>query len=284
MIPTYMVLALLSMLLMGVVDFIYGRAARKNISYATIMCSQACLFSPASGIWAYLEGNYVWAVINLLGAATSVLWLVGLFALMRSVSLGKLSISAPIYRLNFVVTAVVAILFMDEQITLRKAVGFLLACLAIFLISEFTFSRQGFRKIKSRSIQWALVAMLSIGVVNIIFKIGVSAGLAPTMFMHSQSIFFITFSFLYAYFHQGGPRFSRLGWIYGLSVGAILLGGTVALLAAFRVGEVSIVTPISQLSFVVSVLMATLWMGERLTLRKISGLLLAVGTIAAFSI
>ena len=70
MIPAYIALALLSMLLMGIVDFIYGRAARKNISYATIMCSQACLFSPASGVWAYLEGNYVWAYINFLGALT----------------------------------------------------------------------------------------------------------------------------------------------------------------------------------------------------------------------
>jgi uncharacterized membrane protein len=58
--------------------------------------------------------------------------------------------------------------------------------------------------------------------------------------------------------------------------------GLIALLAALKRGEASVVTPIGQLSFVVSALMVTLWMGERFTKRKVTGLLLAVATIMAF--
>jgi uncharacterized membrane protein len=48
--------------------------------------------------------------------------------------------------------------------------------------------------------------------------------------------------------------------------------------------EVTVVTPIVQLSFVVSVIMATVWMRERLTVRKTVGLVMAAATIASFSL
>jgi uncharacterized membrane protein len=282
--PIYIVLALLSMLLMAGVDFLFGMAARKKISYATMMCCQFCSFLPASAIFAYWEGQYAWTSLNMLGAATAVLILVAYWSLMRSVSLGELSTSAPIYRINFVVAALIAILFMGESMTFGKAIGFLSAAFSIFLISEFQFSRQRFREMRLNSILWATVAMLAMGITNVIFKVGLSLGLAPAMFIHSQAFFFAGLSILYAYIQQGGPRFSRLGWVYGLTIGLGNLLGILALVFALRIGEVSIVTPIAQLSFVVSVLMATLWMREHITVRKIFGLLLAIGTVIAFSV
>lgn len=283
MIPSYILLALLSMLVMGIVDFVFGMAARKKISYATMMCSASFFFLPVSTIWAIWEGPYIWTALNFLGAATAVLAVFAFWSLMRSVSLGELSVSAPIYRMNFVFSAFGAILFLEESMTLQKAAGFLGAALSIFLISELKISRQRFREIKGKSIFWAVMALFAMGGVNLLFKMGVSRGLGPCMFLHSQAVFFTALVFVYAYLHQGGPRFSRPGWIYGLTIGVGNLTWVLALLFALRAGEVSIVTPISQLSFVISVLLATLGMGERITVRKIAGLLLAVATIAAFS-
>ena len=61
-----------------------------------------------------------------------------------------------------------------------------------------------------------------------------------------------------------------------------LVLGLMSLVAALEDGEASAVTPIAQLSFVVSMFMATLWLGERFTKQKVVGLLLAVATVAAF--
>jgi uncharacterized membrane protein len=124
--------------------------------------------------------------------------------------------------------------------------------------------------------------MASIGLLNIVSKLGVSGGVAPAMFLHGQGICFITFAFIYACFTQGGPRFSRKGWSHGLAASVCIVVGLIALLAALKRGEASVVAPIGQLSFVVSTLMAILWMGERFTQRKVVGLLLAVATIGAF--
>jgi uncharacterized membrane protein len=283
MIPSYILLALLSMFVMGIVDFVFGMAARKKISYGTMMCSAAFFFLPVSTLWALAEGPYTWTAVNFLGAATAALAVFAFWSLMRSVSFGELSVSAPIYRMNFVFSAFAAILFLEESMTIQKGAGFLGAALSIFLISELKISRGRLREIKGKSIFWAVMALFAMGGVNILFKIAVSRGLGPGMFLHSQAVFFTALVFLYAYLHQGGPRFSRPGWAFGLAVGIGNFTWTLALLFALRAGEVSIVTPISQLSFVISVLLATLGMGERITVRKVSGLLLAVATIAAFS-
>ena len=282
MIPPYILLALLSMLLLGIYDFVYSRAVRKGVSAGTMTCSQACFFVPTVTLWAYLEGAYTWTPRAFLGPLAAICLFFGIWAFMRSVSLGEASVSTPIYRISFVITALVAILFLGEQMTIRKGIGFMLAAASIFFLSEFRLRAKSVTRDRTASILWAIAAMSSIGLLNIIYKIGVSGGVAPAMFLHSQGVCFITIAFIYARLTQGGPRFSRQGWAHGFVASFSLSMGLIALLAALKRGDASVVTPIAQLSFVVSTLMVTLWMGERFTKRKVVGLLLAVATIAAF--
>jgi uncharacterized membrane protein len=282
MIPSYILLALLSMVLIGVYDFVYSKAVRKGVSAGTMTCSQACFFVPTVTLWAYLEGAYTWTPRAFLGPLAAICLFFGIWAFMRSVSLGEASVSTPIYRISFVITALVAILFLGEQMTIRKGIGFLLAAASIFFLSEFRLKAKVVSRDRTTSILWAIAAMTSIGLLNVIYKIGVSGGVAPAMFLHSQGVCFITIAFIYARLTQGGPRFSRQGWAYGFVASFSLSMGLIALLAALKRGEASVVTPIGQLSFVVSTLMVTLWMGERFTKRKVVGLLLAVATIGAF--
>jgi transporter family protein len=282
MIPSYILLALLSMFLMGIYDFIYSRAVRRGISAGTMTCSQACFFFPVMTFWAFLEGTYIWTPAAFLGPIAAVLLFFSLWAFMRSVSLGEASVSMPIYRISFVITALVAILFLGELLTLRKGIGFLLAVASILFLSDFRFSSNTISGGRAMSILWAMAAMTSMGIVNILYKLGVSKGVSPAMFLHSQGMCFITIAFIYARIIQGGPRFSRIGWAHALSAAICLTVGLISLLAALREGEASVVTPIAQLSFVVSTLMAILWMKEGFTKRKIVGLFLSVATIAAF--
>jgi transporter family protein len=270
------------MLMIGIADFVYSRAVRKGISVGTMTCSQASFFLPVITLWAYLEGTYIWTLPALLGPVASLLMFFAIWSFMRSVGLGEASVSTPIYRISFVITALVAILFLGESMTLRKGVGFLLAATSIFLLSDFRFGAKVVSRNRAASIFWALLAMTSVGLLNIVYKLGISGGVSPPMFLHSQALCFIVVAFLYARLTQGGPRFSRTGWAHAITTGSCFMVGLTCLLAAFREGEASVVTPVGQLSFVVSALMATFWMRERFTKRKAAGLFLAVATIAAF--
>ena len=282
MVPSYILLALLSMFLIGIADFVYGRAVRKGVPPATMICSQGSIFLPMVTIWAILEGSYRWTPYAFLGPIAGFLIFFATCAFMKSVHLGQATISTPIYRINFVITALVAILFLNEPMTLYKGLGFLFAAASIFFLSEFPLHTSAIPKERASSIIWAVAAMISLGILNVVYKIGVSHGVAPAMLLHSQAISFNIIVFTYAYLSQGGPRFSRTGWAHASVTAVTLLTGLVALLAAFREGQASVVAPIGQLSFVVSALMATLWLKERFTKRKAVGLLLAIATIAAF--
>ncbi|MBW1789692.1 MAG: EamA family transporter, partial [Deltaproteobacteria bacterium] len=247
-----------------------------------MICSQGAIFFPIVTIWTLVEGSYVWTPYAFLGAFAGFLIFFGTYAFMKSVQLGEASISTPIYRISFVITAIVAIFFLNEAMTLRKGLGFLFAGASIFFLSEFPLNIKTIPKERAASIFWALIAMVSLGFLNIVYKIGVSHGVAPTMLLHSQAIFFNIAVYIYAFSTQGGPRFSRSGWAHAAVTATTLLTGLIALLAAFREGEASVVTPIAQLSFVVSALLATFLLKERFTKRKVVGLLLAIATITAF--
>lgn len=282
MIPPYIWLAVLAMVCYGVADFAYGSAARKGVSAATMTTSQACFVLPVTAIWAWAGGTYVWTRPALLGLAAAILIFFGFWAFMRSVRLGEASVSTPIYRISFVITALLAILFLGEPMTARKGIGFLLAGASIFFISNFRIGGDGLHG-RGGSIFWALAAMCAVGLLNIVYKLGVANGVSPPMFLHSQAVFFISIAFGFAYLTQGGPRFSRTGWAHSFTSAVSITGGIISMLTAFQTGQASVVTPIVQLSFAVSVLMATWWLGERFTARKLTGLAFAVATIAAFS-
>lgn len=282
MIPSYILLALLSMFLVGIADFVYSRAVRKGVSRATMICSQGAIFFPTVTIWTIIEGSYDWTTYAFLGSIAGLLIFFGTYAFMKSVHLGEASVSTPIYRISFVITAIVAICFLNEPMTYRKGLGFLFAVASILFLSEFPLSIKAIPKDRAASILWAIAAMISLGILNVVYKIGVSHGVAPSMLLHSQAIFFNIAVYIYAFYTQGGPRFSRTGWAHASITATTLSTGLIALLAAFREGEISVVTPIAQLSFVVSALMATFWLREKFTIRKTAGIFLAIAAIGAF--
>ncbi len=279
--PGFILLALCASLLIGVADYIYGRAVRSRVSPGTITVSQASFVVPATWLWAQGEGAYAWTPPAFWGIAAAFFTFTGFWSFMKSVELGEASVSTPIYRMSFVVTALLAVWLLGESVTTPKILGFLLTGCAIFAFSDYR--PGGLPAGKLASLLWAAAAMISVGLVNVIYKLGVSGGVAPVMFLHSQSVFFIAISLLYSFAAQGGPRFSKKGWAHALGTAVCFTFGNVSLLAALRDGEATIVTPIAQLSFIVTASLAVWRLSERMTPRKFLGLGATAGAIIAFT-
>jgi len=98
MILPYVWFALFAMLFYGVVDFTYGHATRQGVT-------------PAAGIWVWMEGTYAWTPPVFLGIAAGVFAFIGLWSFMKSLQIGETSVSTPIYRNSFVITALTPIIF-----------------------------------------------------------------------------------------------------------------------------------------------------------------------------
>ena len=60
---------------------------------------------------------------------------VGIIAYYRALSTGPVSVVVPIFGLFLVASSVVGIVFLDETLTARKALGIVLAVVAVFLTS-----------------------------------------------------------------------------------------------------------------------------------------------------
>ena len=281
LLPRFIIYALLALFLIGVADYVYGRAVRNKILPGTITASQSSIVVPITWVWAQLDGSYAWTPPAFWGIGAAFFTFIGFWSFMRSVELGEASASTPIYRMSFVVTAMLAVWFLGESITLPKILGLVLTGCAIFLFSDF--QRGSFSADKLASVLWAVTAMVAVGLVNFIYKLGVSGGVSPIMFLHSQAVFFITTAYIYSFAVQGGPKFSKKGWAHGLATAICFIFGNTALLAAFREGEATIVSPIVQLSFIVTTILATWRLSEKMTVRKSLGLAAAVGTIIAFT-
>jgi transporter family protein len=60
---------------------------------------------------------------------------VGILAYYRALSLGPVSVVAPVFGMFLVTSSALGILFLDETLTARKALGVLLAVVAVYLVS-----------------------------------------------------------------------------------------------------------------------------------------------------
>ena len=126
--------ALGAMLCFGVGDLIYKRAAAAGIKAGQFVMLQAWVFCPGMTVYAWLTGT--------LDPHCSALWgaLAGLFALVaftnfaRSLQEGAVSINAPIFRLNFTITAALAILLLGETLTMTKLAALVCALVAVWLL------------------------------------------------------------------------------------------------------------------------------------------------------
>ena len=197
---------------------------------------------------------------------------------LRSLRQGDLSVNAPIFRLSFVVTAALAIGVSGELLYPAKLVGMAMAVLAVFALLE---PQPGARRLEVGGAGVLLAATLSFGLFGWFQKLGTSAGLSPPALLVAQGLTYLALA-LPGSMMTGNlrPRFTEL--LYAPLCGVLLSTSFLALLFSLQTGEASVNIPISQLSFVLSAILAAPMFGERLTRRKLLGLLAAMLAVVVF--
>lgn len=133
----------------------------------------------------------------------------------------------------------------------------------------------------------ALISALITGLSAIVSKIGLSK-VEPGAGLAVQSVVILIISWGYAITTGKTKSFVHLelkDWGYLLAAGVVTAGAQLAYLAAIKAGEVSRVAPIDRLSLVFSIVLAALFLSEKVTPPVIVGAgLMAVGAlIIAFS-
>ena len=140
-------LAVAALLLGAVADLLYRVAQQRGIDAPNFIFWQSTIFTAI--IWAVAVSS--WVILGddgpvdfihrstwLYGVPAGVFGYLGLTLFVASLRTGDASVNAPIFRLNFVVTALGAIIILGESADPIKLGGILLAVLAVLVLLNIT--------------------------------------------------------------------------------------------------------------------------------------------------
>lgn len=275
--------AIAAMVLFGTGDVIYKRGMIAGAVPHQFMILQSWVFLStviASGL---LAGSLVFSAGMLWGCLTGLFMWLGFYNFAMSLRTGSVSVNAPIFRLSFVITAVLAIAVLGEPLTRWKILGGVLAFAAVcLLLAPATAGTAIDRRAARSSLVRVLIATMAVGVGNIIYKYGLRAGATPASLVVAQASVVVAISTGFGFAIDRHFRFSRATMKFAPVTGFLFATGFACLVESLARGEASRMVPVSQMGLAVSAVLGFLFLREPFTLRKGAGLLMAVAALGSF--
>jgi len=274
--------ALAALVAYGVGDFIYKQATQAKVRPHHFLMGQAWCFCPLVVLYAVATGTLTIALPALWGCMAGLFIFVGLHEFLRSLESGPVSITAPVFRLNFIVTAILAIVLLAEPLSALKVVGIGLALAATWLLVA---ALGGGGRTASRNFYAQVaVATLTMGAANFFHKLGLHYGMPPETMLAAQAIVFISLATGFSRATAGTWLPPAITWRYAIPAAIVLIAAFLFLLHGMSVGPASTLVPIAQMGFAVTSALGIAVLGEPLTGRKALGLAAALAALAALAV
>jgi drug/metabolite transporter (DMT)-like permease len=274
--------ALGAMLCFGAGDLIYKRAAAASIEASQFIMLQAWVFCPGITLYAWLTGTLDPHLSALWGSLAGLFVLVAFTNFARSLQNGAVSTNAPIFRLNFTLTAALAILLLGETLTMTKLAALACALGAVWLLLAEPGARPGHLSLKSLS--RVLIATAAMAFANLFYKIGLQQGALPETMVAAQAWAFCSTATLFGWWRERRFRFTPGAWRYSTLAAVALAVAFVLLMHGLARGPASVLVPVAQMSFVFTALLGAAMFRETLDFRKRAGLVVAVAALALFAV
>lgn len=274
--------ALGALVFYGLGDLVYKRAAVTGVPPHQFMMVQTWFFLSLVTLYGLVTGTLMLGPSALWGAAAAVFAFTGFYNFAQSLRSGSVSINAPIFRLSFTVTAALAILFLNEPLTRYKIAGIATALVAVWLLLGSPDGRTP-RKTAASSLLRVVVATLSVGIANLLYKYGLIAGATPASLLVVQAIGAVTMSTALASYKDRGIRPVPRVWRFSIAAALLLSSAFVLLLEGLARGEASVLVPIAQMGFVVTAVIGFTFLREPFTPRRGVGLLAALAALASLA-
>ncbi len=222
-------------------------------------------------------GTRSWIFLVLSGVATGASWL----CYFRALGLGDVNKVVPIDKSSTVLTILLALIFLGEQITWINAVAVVLIGVGTFLMIEKKKNTE--EKVPRRG--WLIYAVLSAvfaSLTTILGKVGID-GVESNLGTAIRTAVVLAMSWLIVFIKgkQHAVRGIPRGELCFICLSGISTGGSwLCYYKALRDGLASVVVPIDKLSILVSVAFSAVVFHERLRKKAALGLLLIVaGTL-----
>ncbi len=269
----------------GVTSILAKCGIRKTDStVATAVRTTVILFFSWLIVWIVGSGNQMGSIdgrtllfLVLSGAATGASWL----CYFRALQLGNINQVVPIDKSSTILTIVLALIFLQEGISLPKFVAVLAIAAGIFLMIE---KKETTKKTSERG--WMLYAVGSAffaSLTSILGKIGIS-GVESNLGTAIRTAVVLVMAWgmvLITGKQKEVRKIDRKELLFICSSGIATGASWLCYYRALQEGPASVVAPIDKLSVLVTVIFSYFAFGEKLKGRAVLGLvLLTAGTVA----
>jgi drug/metabolite transporter (DMT)-like permease len=275
-----LLLALGAMLCFSVGDLIYKRAAAAGMGSAGFVMRQAWIFCPAVNLYAVATGRLDVHWTALWGSLAGTMSLIAFYNFSRSLEAGAVSTNAPIFRLNFALTAALAITLLGEPLTWAKAGALVAAAVAVWLL----LAERGAGLPPLKSLTRVLIATVAMAFTNLFYKVGLQHGVLPETMLASQAWAFCSIGTILGVMQEGRLQLMPKAWPYAAPAALVLLVAFMLLLNGLALGQASVLVPVAQMSFVITALYGAVMFRERFDGRKKLGLGVAVAALVLFAL
>ena len=267
--------ALFAMALIGIGDAINKKARQENIPIASYLLIQSPFFLLTILLVVLLSTGIKVSTTDILYSALGAIFSFAAFTLMlHSLTYGYAGINYAIFRLSFVFSSAAAIIYWHEKLTTGKFMGIGLAIFALLLF----FYRPKSQTILKKSVTSAIFAMLLNACFQLILKSSTHVFSSPSSFLLMMSLFFCVMVIIYNIF-SGNPQIPRKTFLYAPVNGMLMALGSLFMIIALSHGNLSTVAPIVQLSFLVTLFMAIVFLNEKIDPIRIIGMISAITAI-----
>ncbi len=275
--------ALGAMLLFGVGDLIYKRAAAAGALPHQFLMVQSWVFLPTVAAYGLLTGSLHFVAGTLWGLLVGVFVLTGFYNFAYSLKSGRVSVNAPVFRLSFVITAGLAVALLGEPFTAFKIAGISLALVAVWLLLGAPAGDDALRRESRSSLTRVLVATAAVGIGNFVYKYGLRAGATPASLIVAQAAVVVSGATALVGILDRRIRPSR-----AVLRNAPMAGVTIALAFCLMVeslvrGDASVMVPVAQMGFVATSTFGFLFLREPFSARKGAGVLVAIAALASLA-
>lgn len=218
-----------------------------------------------------------WIFLALSGIATGASWL----CYFKAISTGDINKVVPLDKSSTVLTAIIAMIFLGESVTVPKVTGLIVITVGTYLMIG---KKDGESETK-KGAGWFVFGSLSAvfaALTSVLAKVGirnVESNLATAI--RTAVVLVMAWLTVFATGKTGKIKETPKNELIFIVISGILTGASwICYYKALQLGEVSVVAPIDKLSIVVTVVFSYIVFKEKLTLKSFMGFLMTiVGTL-----
>lgn len=270
-------ITLLCCVMYGGSEFLYKVAHDGELHEGTYLCVQSGVVFCALGLIS--AGGVGWQLTSAtvaLGVVSGAVAFVTAITMLISMGRGPASVTSAVRRLGFIVTGLLAVVFLGEQLTPGKLVGVGLAAGGLVVMAWSPHEAH-------RPYPLIYLTMITSGLLAFLHKLGADASVSPSAFLMLQAGTVHLSAHVWCRF-TGGYQLTQRGIRLAPLTAVIIAVTMVAFMYALRGGEATVLVPLVQLSFLVTAPLSFRFLREPVHPRKLFGLAMGATAVLVFGL